>query len=103
MGWGWTYCVTVAFGETFVSSYISTTMSVSCCLLSTYERGLISRKASVFSLSKSFIEGMSPIHRCEHLHLGFNRLQCSVSPPLMILQKMQLAAMLTVTSLLPSR
>lgn len=28
----------------------------------TYERGLMSRNARVFSLSKSFIEGMSPVN-----------------------------------------
>lgn len=56
----------------------------------TYANGLISRNASVFALSKSFIEGMSPVH---HSALMSHDAGC-LEVPLMILQKIQLAAMM---------
>jgi len=59
------------------------------------DSGLMSRNASTFSDSKSFIEGMSPVYRqlpslaSYHLHLE--------ESPLTILQKMQAAeAMIAV-------
>ena len=62
-----------------------------------YDRGLISRNAKVFSLSKTFIAGISPVLGRQSGYLSEIRVRsmqkvCSVYVPLMILQKMQFAA-----------
>jgi len=57
-------------------------------------RGLMSKKAYVFSLSKSFMDGISPagvVRQVHGYHIGGLRRR---GIPLMILQKMHAAAML---------
>jgi hypothetical protein len=51
----------------------------------------MSRKAKTLSLSKSFIEGISPVRWLVLVRLMESR--GGISVPLMILQKMQAAAM----------
>ena len=55
-----------------------------------YDSGLISRNANVFSLSKSFKEGISP----NAVNAIDDVIWIERQSPLMILQKMQLAAIL---------
>ena len=53
-----------------------------------------SRKARVLSDSKTFMDGMSPVERCQRKE---GKLWCwQEDQPFMILQKMQLAAILSV-------